>query len=90
MREAIYVTDTNAVVIKDFTGRRYSPDRLRPNMPEGSRWIIRWGARRKRWEVYDVRRYILNPGTGQFWGAPPPRVTTEHRDAAIGFALLMP
>lgn len=90
MREAIYVTGDLQVISKDFTGKRYSPDRLRPNMPDGSKYIIRFGPRRKKWEVYPVRDYILNPRFGQFYHAPPPSVTTENRDAAIGYAMIMP
>jgi hypothetical protein len=32
----------------------------------------------------------MNPSCGQFYKAPSPSAVTEQREAAIGYALLMP
>lgn len=83
-----YVTDNLQVVSKEV--ERPYPDRIRTSCPTGSKYVIRWSTKARQWEVYDIRRYISGPSTGQFYKAPPPSVRAPSREAAIGYALLMP
>ena len=87
-KPVIYVLDDGTVVEKLVT--RISPDRLKTSCPAGSKYVIRLGPRSKLWEVYRISQYTGGPGFGQFYRAPPPAVMSEHRDAAIGYAQLMP
>lgn len=82
----IYVLDDGSTVDKEV--KRISPDRLRTRCPDGSKFVIRMGPWSKQWEVFDLRRYIMNPSTGQFYAAPPPSLLTPERDAAIFWAQL--
>jgi hypothetical protein len=82
-----YVLDDGSSV--DKLVKRISPDRLKTSCPEGSKYVVRFGPRSKQWEVYDLRRYIAGPSTGQFYSAPPPTLVVPEKDAAIGYAILM-
>ena len=70
--------------------KRISPDRLKASCPKGSKYVVRYGPRSGKWEVYRLSRYISNPSTGQFYKAPPPQVLADEQIAAIGYARLMP
>lgn len=87
LREVFYVRDDGMTIAKEV--KRISPDRLKTSCPEGSKFVVRFGPRSKQWEVYDLRRYIAGPSTGQFYAAPPPSVVVPEKDAAIGYAILM-
>lgn len=92
LREVFYVRDDGATIAKEV--KRISPDRLKTSCPEGSKFVVRFGPRSKQWEVYDIRKYIpgykKHPGRStSFYFAPPPSVTTDNKDAAIGYAILM-
>jgi hypothetical protein len=84
----IYVLDDGTTV--DKLVKRISPDRLKTSCPEGSKFVVRFSTRAKQWEVYNLRRYISNPSLGQFYKAPPPTIATAEKDAAVGYAQIMP
>lgn len=84
-----YVLDDCSTI--DKLVARISPDRLRTSCPERSRYVVRFGPRSKRWEVYDIRRYVpgykVHPGRStSFYFAPPPSFVTEERERAIAYA----
>jgi hypothetical protein len=83
-----YVRDDGECIDKEV--QRITPDRLKTSCPEGSRYVVRFGPRSKLWELYDLRRYIMNPSIGQFYAAPPPTVTHVERGAVLGYAMIMP
>jgi hypothetical protein len=84
----VYVRDDGMPVDKEV--RRISPDRLKTSCPERSKYVVRFGPRSKRWEVYDLRRYVMNPSTGQFYSAPPPTVMADNKEAAVFYAQITP
>lgn len=84
----IYVLDDGTTV--DKLVRRITPDRLKVSCPAGSKFVVRFGPKSKAWEVYNLRKYISAPSFGQFYKAPPPTITTTEKDAAIGYARIMP
>jgi hypothetical protein len=98
MREVIYVTSNADVIRKVLTKKqRITPDRLMPNRPKGTKFIIRQkpiGAAPMGiegiWEVYDARTSKINPTSGQFYSRPDMVASTPEKDAAIGYALIMP
>lgn len=85
-RWVTYVLDDGSTVDKEV--KRISPDRLKTSCPLGSKFVVRFGPRRKLWEVYDLRRYVLNPRFGQFYHAPPASITTPDKERAVFWAQL--
>jgi hypothetical protein len=87
--ELVYVT-SNLDVVSKFTRIAPPPDRMRQNMPKGTKYLMRLFPKLGVWRVYDARKFLMNPSCGQFYKAPSPSAVTEQREAAIGYALLMP
>lgn len=91
MYPVIYVTDMCETIWKEL--KRNSAGRLRTSCPKGSKFVIRYSSRSKKYEVYDIRRYV--PGymvhrPHEFYFAPQPSVTTPNLEVALGYARIMP